>query len=428
MQVSVETLEGLKRRMTVELPIEQVNEIVDNRLRSMAREMRLDGFRPGKVPLKVVRQRFGVHARQEAYGELIQKSYYEALGEQKLHAVGDPAIDIKDEKDAFIYVAEFEVVPELIISDLGGAELEGPVAELLDSDVDGMIEKLRQQRVTWNKVERAAQDGDQLMISFVGKIDDEEFEGGSAVKVPLVLGSGSMIDGFEQGLLGASEGDERSVETTFPDDYQAQHLAGKAAVFEITVNEVAEPVLPEVDEEFAKAMGVEDGSVDLFKQEIRTNMQRELDAKIKSKTKEGVMELLLVKHEFDVPQAIIDDEANRLREDTRKQMESQGQSSSTFQLPVEVFKEQAERRVKLGMLTTKIISEQKIEVDDERLREMIEEFAASYESPQEMIDWYYEDAGRIDPVRHVVLEDQVVDWVLSQVKVEEKQYSFDELT
>ncbi|MBG7600977.1 MAG: trigger factor [Gammaproteobacteria bacterium] len=428
MQVSVETLEGLKRRMTVELPIEQVNEIVDNRLRSMAREMRLDGFRPGKVPLQVVRQRFGVHARQEAYGELIQKSYYEALGEQKLHAVGDPAIDIKDEKDAFIYVAEFEVVPELIISDLGGAELERPVAELLDSDVDGMIEKLRQQRVTWNKVERAAQDGDQLMISFVGKIDDEEFEGGSAVKVPLVLGSGSMIDGFEQGLLGASEGDERSVETTFPDDYQAQHLAGKAAVFEITVNEVAEPVLPEVDEEFAKAMGVEDGSVDLFKQEIRTNMQRELDAKIKSKTKEGVMELLLVKHEFDVPQAIIDDEANRLREDTRKQMESQGQSSSTFQLPVEVFKEQAERRVKLGMLTTKIISEQKIEVDDERLREMIEEFAASYESPQEMIDWYYEDAERIDPVRHVVLEDQVVDWVLSQVKVEEKQHSFDELT
>ena len=268
MQVSVETLEGLKRRMTVELPIEQVNEIVDNRLRSMAREMRLDGFRPGKVPLKVVRQRFGVHARQEAYGELIQKSYYEALGEQKLHAVGDPAIDIKDEKDAFIYVAEFEVVPELIISDLGGAELERPVAELLDSDVDGMIEKLRQQRVTWNKVERAAQDGDQLMISFVGKIDDEEFEGGSAVKVPLVLGSGNMIDGFEQGLLGASEGDERSVETTFPDDYQAQHLAGKAAVFEITVNEVAEPVLPEVDEEFARAMGVEDGSVDLFRQEF----------------------------------------------------------------------------------------------------------------------------------------------------------------
>lgn len=428
MQVSVETLEGLKRRMTVELPVEQVNEIVDNRLRTMAREARLDGFRPGKVPLNVIKQRFGAHARQEAYGELIQKSYYEALGEQKLHAVGDPAIDIKDEKDAFIYVAEFEVVPELSISDLGGAGLERPVAEVLDSDLDGMIEKLRQQRVTWNKVERAAQDGDQLMISFIGKIDDEVFEGGSAVKVPLVLGSGSMIDGFEQGLLGASEGDERSVETTFPEDYQAQHLAGKAAVFDITVNEVAEPVLPEVNEEFAKAMGVEDGSVDTLKKEIRDNMQRELDAKIKSKTKENVMELLLEKHEFDVPQAIIEDEANRLREDTRKQMESQGQSSTTFQLPVEVFKEQAERRVKLGMLTTKIISEQKIEVDVERLRQMIEEFAASYESPQEMIDWYYEDAERIDPVRHVVLEDQVVDWVLSQVNVEEKQHSFEELT
>jgi len=428
MQVSVETLEGLKRRMTVELPVEQVNEIVDNKLRSMAREVRLDGFRPGKVPLKVVKQRFGVHARQEAYGELIQNSYYEAIVEQKLQAVGDPAIDIKDEEDAFIYIAEFEVAPEVILSDLGDAELERPVAELLDSDVDGMIEKLRQQRVTWNKVERAAQDGDQLMISFVGKIDDEVFEGGSAENVPLVLGSGSMIDGFEQGLLGASEGDERSVETTFPDDYQAQHLAGKAALFDITVNEVAEPVLPEVDEDFAKVMGVEDGSVDVLKQEIRDNMQRELDAKIKSKTKESVMDLLLDKHRFDVPQAIIDDEANRLREDTRKQMESQGQSSTSFQLPVEVFKEQAERRVKLGMLTSKIISDQKIEADDERLRQMIEDFAASYESPQEMIDWYYEDAERIDPVRHIVMEDQVVEWVLSQVKVEDKQHSFDELT
>lgn len=428
MQVSVETLEGLKRRMTVELPVEQVNEIVDNKLRSMAREVRLDGFRPGKVPLKVIKKRFGVHARQEAYGELIQNSYYEALVEQKLQAVGDPAIDIKDEEGTFIYTAEFEVVPEVTISDLGDAELERPVAELLDSDVDGMIEKLRQQRVTWNKVERAAQDGDQLMISFVGKIDDEVFEGGSAEKVPLVLGSGSMIDGFEQGLLGASEGDERSVETTFPEDYQAQHLAGKAALFDITVNEVDEPVLPEIDEDFAKAMGVEDGSVDALKKEIRGNMQRELDAKVKSRTKESVMDLLLDKHDFDVPQAVVDDEAKRLREDTRKQMESQGQSSTSFQLPVEVFKEQAERRVKLGMLTSKIVSDQKIEVDDERLREMIEEFAASYESPQEMIDWYYEDAQRIDPVRHIVMEDQVVEWVLSQVKVEDKQHTFYELT
>ena len=427
MQVSVETLEGLKRRMTVELPVEQVNKIVDDKLRSMARDIRLDGFRPGKVPFKVVKQRFGGHARQEAYGELIQNSYYKALMEKELHAVGDPAIDIKDQKDAFVYVAEFEVVPDVTIPDLSDAELQRPVAELLDSDVDGMIEKLRQQRVTWNKVERAAQDGDQLTISFVGKIDDEEFEGGSAVKVPLVLGSGSMIDGFEQGLLGASEDDERSVETTFPDDYQAQHLAGKTAIFEITVNEVAEPLLPEVDEDFIKAFGIEDGSVDSFMEDMRTNMQRELDTKIKTKTKEGVMQLLLDKNEFDVPQTIIDDEAGRLREDTRKQMESQGQSSATFELPVEVFKDQAERRVKLGMLTTKIISEQNMEVDEERLREMIEEFAASYESPQEMIDWYYEDDARIDPVRHVVLEDQVVDWVLSQVKVEEKQHSFEEL-
>ena len=200
------------------------------------------------------------------------------------------------------------------------------------------------------------------------------------------------------------------------------------AVFDITVNEVDEPVLPEIDEDFAKAMGVEDGSIDALTKEIRGNMQRELDAKVKTRTKESVMDLLLDKHDFDVPQAVVDDEAKRLREDTRKQMESQGQSSTSFQLPVEVFKEQAERRVKLGILTSKIVSDQKIEVDDERLREMIKEFAASYESPQEMIDWYYEDAERIDPVRHIVMEDQVVEWVLSQVKVEDKQHTFYELT
>jgi trigger factor len=428
MQVSVETLEGLKRRMTVELPVERVNEIVDNKLRSMAREVRLHGFRPGKIPMKVMHQRFGKHARQEAYGELIQESYYEALNEQKLHTVGEPDIDITGEEDAFIYVAEFEVVPEVMISDLGDAELERPVAELLDSDIDGTIEKLRQQRVTWNRVERAAQDADQLMISFIGKIDDEVFEGGSSENTALVLGSGGMIEGFEQGLLGASEGDERRVEATFPDDYQAQHLAGKAAVFDITVNEVAEQVLPEINEDFVRAFGIEDGSVDSFMREMRVNMQRELDAKIKSKTKESVMELLLEKNQFDVPQALVDDEAKRLREDTRKQMESQGQSSASFQLPVEVFKEQAERRIKLGMLTSKIVSEQKMEVDSERLRQVIEEFSSAYESPQEMIDWYYEDPKRIDPVRHIVLEDQVVDWVLSQVKVENKQHTFYELT
>ncbi|MEJ2317210.1 MAG: trigger factor [Gammaproteobacteria bacterium] len=423
MQVSVETLEGLQRKMTVQLPAEKVNEIVDNKLRTIARQVRLDGFRPGKVPLKVVRQRFGDHARQEAYGELIQSTFYEAATGEKLNPAGEPRIEVKDDDNGFSYVAEFEVVPEVTLNDLSGATLERMTAEVSDADVEEMLEKLRKQRVTWNKVERAARDGDQVTVSFVGKVDGEEFEGGSAQNVPIELGAGRMIEGFEQGLLGASAGDERTVHLDFPDDYQAAHLAGKPATFEITVNEVAEPVLPELDEEFAKAYGVEEGGLEKFKADIRENMERELRQKLRSRNKEKVMDLLLENNDFTVPQAMIDSEAQRLKEETKQQM--QGQSS--VDLPLDIFKEQAERRVKLGMLVAAIVDEQKIEVDEERVRSTVDDFAASYESPQELRDWYYADNERLNPVRNLVLEDQVVDWITSQVNVVDQQSSFQEL-
>ncbi len=423
MQVSVETLEGLQRKMTVQLPAEKVNEIVDNKLRTIAKQVRLDGFRPGKVPLKVVRQRFGDHARQEAYGELIQSTFYEAASGEKLNPAGEPRIEVKDDDIGFSYTAEFEVVPEVTLNDLSDATLERMTAEVSDGDVDEMLEKLRKQRVTWNKVERAAQDGDQVTVSFVGKVDGEEFEGGSAQNVPIELGAGRMIEGFEQGLLGASAGEERTVHLNFPDDYQAEHLAGKPASFDITVNEVAEAVLPELDEEFARAFGVEEGGLEKLRADIRENMERELTQKLRSRNKEKVMDLLLEKNDFTVPQAMIDSEAQRLKEETKQQM--QGQSS--VDLPLDIFREQAERRVKLGMLVAAIVDEQKIEVDEERVRSTVEEFAASYESPQELRDWYYADNERLNPVRNLVLEDQVVDWITSQVNVVDQQSSFQEL-
>jgi trigger factor len=423
MQVSVETLEGLQRKMTVQLPAEKVNEIVDNKLRTIAKQVRLDGFRPGKVPLKVVRQRFGDHARQEAYGELIQSTFYEAASGEKLNPAGEPSIEVRDDDSGFSYTAEFEVVPEVTLNDLSGATLERMTAEVSDADVDDMLEKLRKQRVTWNKVERAAQDGDQVTVSFIGKVDGEEFEGGSAQNVPIELGAGRMIEGFEQGLLGASAGDERTVHLSFPDDYQAAHLAGKPASFEITVNEVAEPVLPELDEEFAKAFGVEEGGLEKLRADIRENMERELRQKLRSRNKEKVMDLLLENNEFTVPRAMIDSEAQRLKEETKQQM--QGQSS--VDLPLDIFREQAERRVKLGMLVAAIVDQQKIEVDEERVRSTVDDFAASYESPQELRDWYYADNERLNPVRNLVLEDQVVDWITSQVNVVDQQSSFQEL-
>ncbi len=423
MQVSVETLEGLQRKMTVQLPAEKVNEIVDNKLRTIAKQVRLDGFRPGKVPFKVVKQRFGDHVRQEAYGELIQSTFYEAASGEKLNPAGEPKIEVRDDDSGFSYVAEFEVVPEVTLNDLSDATLERTTAEVTDADVDEMVEKLRKQRVTWNKVERAAQDGDQVTVSFVGKVDGEEFEGGSAHNVPIELGAGRMIEGFEQGLLGASAGEERTIHLSFPDDYQAEHLAGKPASFEITVNEVAEAVLPELDEEFAKAFGVEEGGLEKLKADIRENMERELRQKLRSRNKEKVMDLLLEKNDFTVPQAMIDSEAQRLKEEMKQQM--QGQSS--VDLPLDIFREQAERRVKLGMLVAAIVDEQKIEVDEERVRSTVDDFAASYESPQELRDWYYADNERLNPVRNLVLEDQVVDWITSQVNVVDQQSSFQEL-
>jgi len=423
MQVSVETLEGLQRKMTVQLPAEKVNEIIDDKLRTIARQVRLDGFRPGKVPLKVVRQRFGDHARQEAYGELIQSTFYEAASGEKLNPAGEPKIEVKDDDEGFSYIAEFEVVPEVTLKDLSGATLERMTAEVSDADVDEMLEKLRKQRVTWNKVERAARDGDQVTVSFVGKVDGEEFEGGSAQNVPIELGAGRMIEGFEQGILGASAGEERTIHLDFPDDYQAAHLAGKPASFDITVNEVAEPVLPELDEEFARAFGVEEGGLEKLRADIRENMERELGQKLKSKNKEKVMDLLLETNDFTVPRAMIDSEAQRLKEETKQQM--QGQSS--VDLPLDIFREQAERRVKLGMLVAAIVEEQKIEVDEERVRSTVDDFAASYESPQELRDWYFADNERLNPVRNLVLEDQVVDWIMNQVNVVDEQSSFQEL-
>ncbi|MEJ2308941.1 MAG: trigger factor [Gammaproteobacteria bacterium] len=428
MQVSVETLEGLQRKMTVQLPAEKVNEIVDNKLRSIAREVRLDGFRPGKVPLKVVKKRFGAHVRQEAYGELIQSTFYEAASGEKLNPAGEPSIEVRDDENGFSYTAEFEVVPEVTLNDLSAATLERVTGEITDSDVEEMLEKLRKQRVTWNQVERPAQDGDQVTVSFVGKVDGEEFEGGSAQNVPVELGAGRMIEGFEQGLLGASAGEERTIEVNFPEDYQAENLAGKPATFEISINEVAEPVLPELDDEFARAFGVEEGGIDKLKSDIRENMQREMAQKLNATNKEKVMDLLLENNDFAVPQAMIDSEAQRLKEETKQQMQGQQGQSSSVDLPLDIFREQAERRVKLGMLVAAIVDEHKLEVDEGRVRTTVENFAASYESPQELLDWYYADNERLNPVRNVVLEDQVVDWVTSQVNVTDKQTSFQELT
>ncbi len=428
MQVSVESGEGLERKLTIEVPAENVSEKVEKRLKELSRQVRLDGFRPGKVPMRVIKQRFGKQARQEVYGDIIQSTFYEAAVQEKLSPAGEPSIEIKDEtgEGGFSYVASFEVIPTVSVADLSDAEVEKPVSEVTEADIDAMFDKLKKQRTTWNEVDRASQNDDKLDINFKGMMDGEIFEGGSADNAPLVLGSGAMIDGFEAGLLGASKGDQRTLELKFPDEYHAEQLAGKDVTFDVTVNAVSEPVLPEIDEEFVKTLGVESGNADDLREEVKKNMNNELEQKVNALLKERVMDALVEKHDFDVPSAMVMQEAERMKEQAKNDMQARGQASS-IDLPASIFESQAARRVKLGMIVGEIISAQELKADDDKVRETIERFAASYESPEEVVEYYMNNPQQKASLENLVLEDAVVDWVLGQVKVTEKNQSFDEL-
>ncbi len=428
MQVSVESGEGLTRRLQVNLPAEKVDEVVNAKLKEAARNLRLDGFRPGKVPLRVVKQRFGAQIRQDAYGELIQSSFYEAVSQENLQPVGEPSIELREEEadGGLAYTATFEVMPEVELADFSSLEIKRPRAEVTDEDVENMIRKLREQRTEWVEVEREAREGDRVTIDFKGYIDGEPFEGGSAEGVQLVLGSGRMIPGFEEGLIGARAGDERKLELKFPEDYGVEKLAGKEAEFEVVVKAVAEPKLPEVDEDFIRSLGVEDGTEESLRREVRENMERELKQKLKARTKEQVMEALLEKHELQVPAAMVQREAEALKQQAQQEMAQAGQQSS-LDLPLNIFEPQAERRVKLGMIIGEIVRANDIKVDEGKVDEAIADQAATYEEPQEIIDWYAANPQARAAVENVVLEDQVVEWILEQAKVEDEELTFDEL-
>jgi trigger factor len=428
MQVSVESGEGLQRRLLVDLPAERVNAEMDKKLKDLARHVRLDGFRPGKVPMRTIKQRFGDQVRQETYGNLIQETLYEAASQEKLMPAGEPKVELREaaEKGGLGYTAIFEVLPEIQLADLSGETIARPQAEVTEQDIDEMIDKLRNQRMKWTDVERAAQDGDTVHMNFKGMIDGEIFEGGTAEDVPLVLGSGAMIEGFESGLLGASAGDERTLEVTFPEDYRATHLAGKDAVFEVEVLRVSEPSLPDVDEDFVKAFGIEDGTTESLRADVSKNMAHELKQKIRGITKDRVMDLLVEKNPVDIPQAMVAQEAERMKQQMLQEMQQHGQSSSV-DLPASMFESQATRRVHLGLLVGEIIKTQELTVDQDKVRETIAEAAESYEDPQEVIDYYMRDNTARAGVENVVLENQVVDWVLDQVQLQDDDQSFADL-
>ncbi len=425
MQVSVESTSALERRMTIGVPAERIETEVNKRLQQTARRAKIPGFRPGKVPMSVIRQRYEDAARQEALGDVIQATFYEAVVEQKLNPAGAPAVEPKvfEKGKDLEYVAIFEVFPEFQVSGLEGIEVERLQADVADSDIDSMLEILRKQNTRFEKVEREAQNGDQLNIDFVGKIDGEVFAGGSAKGTSLVLGSGRMIPGFEEALVGVKAGEERVITPTFPEDYQNLDLAGKTAEFAVTVNSVSEPKLPEMNDEFFSLFGIKEGGLEGFRAEVRKNMERELRQAIKAKVKSQVMDGLLAANPIEVPKALLSNEVDRLRVQAVQQF---GGNIKPDQLPAELFEEQAKRRVVLGLIVAEMVKQFEIKPDEARVRELIQEMASAYQEPEQVVAWYYKNEQQMNEVRSVVLEEQVVDTVLQKAKVTDKAVSYEE--
>ena len=420
MQVTVENVSTLERRVKVVVPAGKIEQDVNARIVKAARTIRMDGFRPGKVPLSLVQKRYGESIRQEALGEIIRDSFYEAVTQQSLNPAGFPSIEEVSDKagEDLAFTALVEVYPEIALNSFADIKVERPQVEISDADVEEMIENLRKQRATFADSDDAAAEGDKVNVDFAGSIDGEAFEGGSAQGSDLVLGSGRMIPGFEAGIVGIKAGEVRDINVTFPADYQAEHLRDKAAVFKITCNQVQKQQLPAVDDAFLAAFGVKEGGIEKFREDVRKNMTRELKQAVKNKVKTQVMDGLLAAHSVEVPKALVANEINRQRQAMFQQFGG-GAKLDPKMLPDELFAEQAQRSVALGLLIGQIIKDKSVEVDASRVKALIEEVAESYESPEEVVNYYYGNREQMAQVEALVLEDQVVDTVLAAAQVSE---------
>jgi trigger factor len=427
MQVSVEATNGLERRMTVTVPAERVDKEVENRLKSLSRTVRLAGFRPGKVPVKVVATRYGTQVRNEVIGELTQSSFQEAVSQENLRLAGMPQIEPKS-TDAGVdleYIATFEVFGDIELAPLSDTEIEKPVASISDDDVTAMVDKLRRQRAGWLAVERPAQEGDRLTIDFEGTIEGEAFDGNKAEQAPIVIGSNSFIPGFEDALIGAKPGDEVTIDLTFPENYRATAVAGKPVQFAVKIHEVAEAELPEVDAEFMSSFEVTDGNMDHFLKEIRTSMQGELDQALRDITKAKVLDELFAANPIDVPAAMVESSINDMMAQFQNNMRAQG--GQVPDLDRSLFEPAARRKATLGMLLSDIARKQGFTADAGRIKEQVNRLAESYDDPDEVVRWYYADRSRLGTVESVVIEDMVIDWILENAKVTEKTMNFDEV-
>ncbi len=427
MQVSVETTSELSRKMTVNVPEALVQEKIAQRFKTLAREVKIDGFRPGKVPAHVVKKMYGEQVRNEVLGDLINSTFPEALEEQNLNLAGRPYIEEVENTEGFKYTAVFEVYPEISLAGVDQLEVVRPTATVADSDVDDMIEKLRAQKQDWSIVDRASQVLDRVTIGFTGVSEGENFTDGRIEDFKVVCGEKKMIPGFEDNLINLKAGDNKIFSVTFPEDYNHEKLAGKVAEFNVDVVSVEEPVLPTIDEEFIAAYGISDGTLESFRADIKNNMERELEQALRGKLKLAVMDELYEKIQITIPNALIDSEVENLLKPYVEKAKRQKVNIEELNIPRDAFEEQAKRRVALGLILSEVVQKNSIEIDNGKVLTTIENMAKSYERPDDVVRWYYSDEKRLDDVRQMVLEDQVIEWLVVQAKVTDETIKFSDV-
>lgn len=427
---SVETVSALQRRLNASIPQQAILGEVAARLRHIGRTAKIAGFRPGKIPNKILEQYYGAQAHQEALGEALQRSFAEAAESNKLKVAGYPEFDVKTadlKAEKIEYSATFEVYPEVSVGDMVGESIERTTYTLSDADVDNTIATLRKQRSVFFATDRAAQSEDQVVVDFTGKLNGVVFQGGEAKDYPVQLGVGRMLPEFEAAIIGMNVGETKSFDMTFPETYHGKDVAGKEVTFTITLNKVEAPQLPELDAEFAKSVGIADGDVSKLTAEIKVNLQRELDRRLKARNKDVAMDALLKVTEFDVPKALVDWESQSLMQQTVRDMEQRGMKASGMQLPLELFKEQATKRVKLGLILAEVVKTHDLQAKPDQIKALIKDYAQSFDEPEQVVRWYAADPKRLQEVENLALEENVVAWVMSQAKVTDKVAVFSEL-
>lgn len=434
MQVTTEAVSGVARRLNVSVPTSRINEQFEARLKRTAKTAKINGFRKGKIPLNVVRREYGAGIYQEVVNDMIRDTVFEAIQQEKINAVGMPNIEkVENTEDALVYEATVEVYPEIEVNAFDSLEVERQVSEIKDKDVDQMIENLRKQRQTWVTTKGMAKKDMQVTFDFEGSVDGEKFDGGSAQDYKLVLGAGQMIPGFEDGIIGMKNGEEKVIDVTFPEDYQAENLAGKEAQFKITLKQVEKAKLPEIDAEFLELFSLtEEDGVEKLKADVRKNMEREVKNGLRNQVKAATFDALVAANEIEVPNAMVAQEIDRQRQQMIQQFTQQfgAQGANAFDasmLPDDLFKEQATRSVKLGVLVSTILANAKLEVDQSRVDAYIDEMSTSYEDPTEVIEYFKNDQQQRSQIEAVILEDQVVDYILDAAKVTEKEISYEDL-